>query len=102
MLAATPHVYGVPGWSSVTVRLPPVVMEMVVVMVERPEKEGVQVMVNPTSTPFRSSSDGDSNVKNAEVELTTAPVTLAGAADGAEKEERTTKRHSEVTSEIHM
>ena len=67
------------------VRLPPVVMEMVVVMMERSEKEGVQVMVNPTSTPFRSSSDGDSNVKNAEVELTTAPVTLTGAADGASK-----------------
>ena len=59
-------------------------------------------MVNPLRTPFSFSSDGDSNVKNAEVELTTAPVTLAGAADGAEKEERTTKRHSEVTSEIHM
>ena len=67
------------------VRLPPVVMEMVVVMVERSEKEGVQVMVNPTSTPFRSSADGDSNMKNAEVELTTAPVTLTGAADGASK-----------------
>ena len=66
-----------------TVKLPPVVMEIMVVMVERSEKEGVQVMVNPVSTPFSLSSDGDSNVKNAEVELTTAPVTLIGAADGA-------------------
>ena len=85
MLAATPHVYGVPGWSPVTVRLPPVVMEIMVVIVERSDKKGLQVMVNPTSTPFRSSADGDSNVKNTEVELTTAPVTLTGAADGAEK-----------------
>ena len=85
MLAATPHVYGVPGWSPVTVKLPPVVMGIMVVMVERSEKEGVQVMVNPMKTPFRSSSDGDSNVKNAEVELTTAPVTLTGVSDGASK-----------------
>ena len=68
-----------------TVRLPPVVMEIMVVIVERSDKKGLQVMVNPTSTPFRSSADGDSNVKNTEVELTTAPVTLTGAADGAEK-----------------
>ena len=71
-----------------TVRLPPVVMEIMVVIVERSEKEGLQVIVNPLRTPFRSSSDGDSNMKNAEVELTTAPVTLTGAADGAEKKRR--------------
>ena len=40
-------------------RLPPVVMEMVEVTVGREECEGVQVMVNPVSTPLSWSVGGD-------------------------------------------